>query len=75
MGKRTPWLSALQNNQASSSYKVHFAFCVSVVQILPLAGLDDTCHLQRPKQRRCLSRNQPFFLSPEPGIGAALLNQ
>jgi pimeloyl-ACP methyl ester carboxylesterase len=37
MGKRTPWLSALQNSQASSScnsYKVHFAFCVSVVYVL-----------------------------------------
>jgi hypothetical protein len=74
MGKRTPWFSASRNNQPPSSYKVHFAFRVSFVQILPLAGLDDTCHLQRPKQR-CLSRNQPFFLSPEPGTGAALLNQ
>jgi hypothetical protein len=74
MGKRTTWLSALQRNQASSSYKVHFAFFVSVVQILPLGGLDVTCHLQRPKQR-CLSRSQPYFLFPEPGIGAALLSQ
>lgn len=26
MGKRTPLLSTLQNNQVPSSYKVHFAF-------------------------------------------------